>query len=88
MNDDVYKRIKASLDAKSCQESQHDCFYCIRRTECGVEDWKDHAYNLRDGTDDCFIPREDIIVPPWFDPRTECYRCMKHTYEDCMKCMK
>lgn len=66
-----------------------DCEYCIHHGECGVEDWKDHAYNLRDRSEtDCFSPRKDIQVPPWFDPHSECYRCQKHSYEDCSHCVK
>lgn len=65
-----------------------DCAYCTNYGYCDLEDHKDHAYNLRDGSDDCFMPNDAMIIPPWFDSRTECYRCMKHTYEDCSNCKK
>lgn len=68
--------------------SDWDCPYCIYYSDCDLEDHKNHAYNLRDNTADCFVPRDDISVPPWLDPRTECYRCMKHTYENCTSCKK
>lgn len=60
--------------------NKYDCINCINNNICDLEDRKDHAYNLRDGTDDCFI------ALPWLDPETECYGCMNHTYEDCCKC--
>ena len=64
----------------------YDCIFCIHHDECDLEAMKDHAYNLRDGTDDCFIPHGKA-VPPWLNPFCdECYGCMNHTYEDCYKC--
>lgn len=71
---------------ETLQTEDFDCLYCVYYGKCGVEEWKNHAYNLRDGTEDCFVPRDDIIVPPWFDPRTECYRCMRHSANNCDKC--
>lgn len=64
---------------------KYDCVFCIHNDECDLESRKDHAYNLRDGTADCFTPH-GYPVPPWSDPFSECYGCMNHTYEDCCKC--
>ena len=30
--------------------------------------------------------RVNGVLPPWFDPKTECYGCNHHEYLDCMKC--
>lgn len=60
-----------------------DCKYCIRKNECGVEEWKEHSYNKRDGKKDCFSP---IQTPPWDNPTSECYGCTKHSMFDCEKC--
>ena len=64
----------------------YDCIFCIHHDECDLETMKDHAYNLRDGTDDCFIPHGKTVTP-WLNPFCdECYGCMNHTFEDCDKC--
>lgn len=36
---------------------KYDCINCINDDICDLEDRKDHAYNLRDGTKDCFVAR-------------------------------
>ena len=63
-----------------------DCEYCIRYHECGLEDEKNHGYNLRDNKPDCYTPDYTKQVPPWFDPATGCYRCSQHEASDCKKC--
>ena len=35
---------------------EYDCIYCARYDFCDLEDIKDHWYNLRDHTKDCFTP--------------------------------
>lgn len=66
----------------------YNCAYCVHDSECDLEQRKDHAYNLRDGTKDCFELDVGKQIPPWSDPMTECYGCMQHSYEDCGKCHK
>ena len=66
---------------------KRNCIFCVHYNECDLEAMKDHAYNLRDGTIDCFEPHAKA-VPPWLNPYTECYGCMDHSYESCSKCRK
>lgn len=65
----------------------YDCVFCVHYGECDLEAMKDHDYNLRDGTNDCFVPHGKV-VEPWLNPFTECYGCMNHSYENCDKCKK
>lgn len=58
--------------------------FCVHDKECDLEDRKDHTYNLRDGTEDCFVPHNNP-VPPWLDPFHECYGCFEHACEKCNK---
>ena len=88
MTQERLDEIKSEVKNLWKPSGDYDCLYCVYWSECGVDDWKDHAYNLRDGTTDCFAPRDGVVVPPWLDQRTECYRCMKHSYEDCSECKK
>ena len=38
-----------------------DCRFCINYGKCGLEEEKDHLYNLRDGTSDCFRLNVELI---------------------------
>ena len=66
----------------------YNCVFCVKTEECDLEQRKDHAYNLRDGKVDCFVPHGET-VPPWLNPFCdECYGCTTHTYDDCSVCEK
>ena len=63
----------------------YNCKYCANNSICDLEARKDHLYNLRDGTKDCFRPAPPP-VPPWDNSESECYGCKNHSYEDCQQC--
>lgn len=35
------------------------CEDCINYHKCDLEDMKDHLYNIRDGTEDCFKKKDE-----------------------------
>lgn len=64
----------------------YDCVFCINDGKCDLWDRTNHLYNLRDGTADCFKPHGKP-VEPWRNPFNEkCYKCRKHSDEECAKC--
>lgn len=65
-----------------------DCKYCIFDGECGVEEWKNHAYNKRDRTQDCLAYNIKVSIPPWGNPKSKCYGCKNHSLQDYEKCIK